>query len=406
VRTYRYVVAALVFVVAAGCARAVERGANDHARRLAHDVIIIDGHIDAPYRLVHHWEDVSGPTTSGQFDYPRARDGGLDAPFMAIYTPSELETQGGSKALAESLIDTVDALARRHPEEFAVATSPAAVEANHRRGVVSLCIGMENGSPIEGELANVQHFYDRGVRYITLTHAKDNQICDSSYDTTRTWHGLSDFGRKVVAEMNRVGIMVDVSHVSDDAFWQVMDVTRAPVIASHSSCRYYVPGFERDMSDDMIRRVAEGGGVVLVNFGSSFLTEAASDYFNDFQKAREEYLHEHHFDGESEEDKAFRTHYLESHPFPFATVDDVADHIDHIVSIAGVDHAGFGSDFEGVGESLPVGLKDVSQYPDLIGALSARGYSDEDIAKIAGGNLLRVWREVEQVAERLHARSH
>jgi membrane dipeptidase len=405
VKMYRYVVAALALFAAAGCTRAVDRGANDHARRLAHDVIIADGHVDVPYRLVHHWEDVSGPTTSGQFDYPRAREGGLDAPFMSIYTPAELETQGGSRALAETLIDTVDALASEHPDEFAVATSPADVEANHQRGVVSLCIGMENGSPIEGELANVQHFYDRGVRYITLTHGKDNHICDSSYDTTRTWHGLSDFGRKVVLEMNRVGIMVDVSHVSDDAFWQVMDLTRAPVIASHSSCRYYVPGFERDMSDDMIRRVAEGGGVVLVNFGSSFLTKAANEYFNAFLKAQDEYLHEHHYSGESEEAKTFRERYLEDHPFPFATVDDVADHIDHIVSIAGVDHAGLGSDFEGVGESLPVGLKDVSQYPNLIGALSARGYSDEDIAKIAGGNLLRVWREVEQVAERLHAQA-
>jgi membrane dipeptidase len=155
----------------------------------------------------------------------------------------------------------------------------------------------------------------------------------------------------------------------------------------------------------MIRRVAEGGGVVLVNFGSSFLTKAANEYFNAFLKAQDEYLHEHHYSGESEEAKTFRERYLEDHPFPFATVDDVADHIDHIVSIAGVDHAGLGSDFEGVGESLPVGLKDVSQYPNLIGALSARGYSDEDIAKIAGGNLLRVWREVEQVAERLHAQA-
>jgi membrane dipeptidase len=272
------------------------------------------------------------------------------------------------------------------------------VEANFARGVMSLCIGMENGSPIEGSLGNLQHFYDRGVRYITLTHALDNHICDSSYDKTRTWHGVSPFGRKVVEEMNRLGIMVDISHVSDDAFWQVMDITKAPVIASHSSCRYFVPGFERDMGDDMIRRVGENGGVVQITFGSSFVDSVANRYHDELARERTAYLHDHHRDGDTAESRAFTKRYMKKHPFPFADVSRVADHIDHVVALAGIDHVGLGSDFDGVGDSLPVGLKDVSCYPNLIQALIDRGYSDADIEKIASGNLLRVWREVEKVA--------
>jgi membrane dipeptidase len=259
-------------------------------------------------------------------------------------------------------------------------------------------MGMENGAPVEDDLANVAHFAERGIRYITLTHSKNNQICDSSYDEERTWHGLSPFGREVVAEMNRVGIMVDVSHVSDETFEQVLEVTRAPVIASHSSCRHFTPGFERNMSDEMIRELAANGGVIQINFGSSFLTAAA----NQWAKARSEAIDAFVAEGGLESDDPavveFRRRYLEEHPLPRATVEDVADHIDHVVELAGIDHVGLGSDFDGVGPSLPTGLEDVSRYPNLFRVLLERGYSDEDIGKIAGGNLLRVWREVERLA--------
>ncbi|MBX2817591.1 MAG: dipeptidase, partial [Saprospiraceae bacterium] len=222
------------------------------AAELAQRFIITDGHVDLPYRLnvrnfTFEKEFLGIPisTEDGDFDYARAKAGGLDAPFMSIYIPSSYQEKGGAKAFADSLIDMVNGITEAHPKFYALAGSPAEVEANFRAGKISLPMGMENGAPIEGDLSNVAYFYKRGIRYITLTHGKDNHICDSSYDTTGTWQGLSDFGRLVVPEMNRVGIMVDISHVSDNTFYQVMELTKAPVIASHSSCRNFTPDFER-----------------------------------------------------------------------------------------------------------------------------------------------------------------
>jgi membrane dipeptidase len=371
---------------------------QERATRLATGMIIADGHVDVPYRLREEWVDVSARTESGDFDYERAKAGGLDAPFMSIFVPSEREAEGTAAALADSLIDEVEAIARAHPDRFAMARSPDEVETGFRRGVVSLCMGMENGAPLEGDLSRLAHFHGRGVRYITLTHAKDNHICDSSYDSTRTWHGLSEFGRELVGAMNRVGVMVDISHVSDEAFWQVMALARAPVIASHSSCRRFTPGFERNLDDDMIGAVGENGGVVLINFGSTFLTQAANEWYVAYDLERTHYLDEHGALRGSEEAKAFAESYREAYPFPYATVADVADHIDLVVELAGIDHVGFGSDFEGVGDSLPEGLKDVSMYPNLVAELLARGYTEPDIEKIGWLNLSRVWREVERVA--------
>lgn len=377
--------------------------AKQRAQRLARSVIIADGHVDLPYRLTESrgpdgalTEDVSTRTEKGNFDYPRARAGGLDAPFMSIYIPAKHQaTPGASKKLADELIDLVESLAAKHPDKFALARSPADVEASFAAGKIALPMGIENGSALEDDLANVKHFHDRGVRYITLSHGKDNLICDSSYDDKKTHKGLSAFGREVVAEMNRLGIMVDISHVSDDAFWQVMELTKAPVIASHSSLRHFTPGFERNMTDDMVKKVAEGGGVVLINFGSSFVTAASRAYFEARWKAAGAYQKEHGYADDSPEMKAWGDAYDVEHPRVYATVSDVADHIDRVVQLAGVDHVGFGSDFDGVGDTLPRGLEDVSMYPALIEELLRRGYSEQDIAKIAGGNFLRVWRAVE-----------
>lgn len=368
------------------------------AERLAYDIIIIDGHVDLPYRLNHTVDDISERTESGDFDYPRARKGGLDALFTAVFTPPSMESTGQSKPLADDLISTVEAITRVSPDKFALAVSPGDVEKNFRAGVISLCLGMENGSPIEGDLDNLQHFYDRGVRLITLAHGADNHICDSSYDTTRTWRGLSDFGRDVVAEMNRLGIMIDVSHVSDDAFYQIVELSRAPIIASHSACRRFLPGFERNMSDEMIELLAEKGGIILMNFGSTFVRQEAREWSEQFWKDRAEYLEANHVRPGSEEARQYRSRYVEDKPFPRAGVGDVADHIDHVVSLVGVDHVGLGSDFDGLGDTLPAGLEDVSKYPNLILELLERGYSDQDIRKIASENILRLWREVEQAA--------
>ncbi len=267
------------------------------------------------------------------------------------------------------------------------------------RGVISLPMGMENGAPIEEDLANLQHFFDRGIRYITLTHGTDNQIADSSYEETRKWKGLSPFGREVIAEMNRLGIMIDVSHITDEAFFQVLETTQAPVIASHSSCRHFTPGWERNMSDEQIRALAENGGVIQINFGSAFLTEAANVSSTALWAKMEAYAEEHGLRQGDDQLAAYREQMYEENPPVLADVSDVADHIDHVVGLVGVDHVGLGSDFDGVGPTTPTGLRDVSYFPNLIRILLERGYTDEEIAKIFGGNTMRVWGEVETRAQ-------
>ncbi len=386
----------------APAATAAPEAAIDNAARaaeIAKNAIIIDTHIDVPYRLVDAWEDVSESTEGGDFDYPRAVAGGLNAPFMSIYTPAGLEAEGRSREVAESLIDLVNRIVANSPDKFAIALSPADVEAQFAAGLISLPMGMENGSPIEGDLANVQHFFDRGIRYITLAHGLSNHISDSSYDENKQWDGLSEFGAEVVKEMNRVGIMVDISHVSDGAFWDVMDIATAPAIASHSSARHFTPDWERNIADDMIVRLAENGGVVMINYGSAFLVQRAQDYGNAKREAMSAYLEMNGIERSEEAAAAFDLIYATEHGgYPYATLDETLDHFDHIVNLVGVDHVGIGSDYDGVGDSLPIGLKDVSSYPNLIEGLLERGYSEEDIQKILGGNLLRVWRAVEAAA--------
>lgn len=375
------------------------------ADKLAQRYIIADGHVDLPYRLkvqnfrlAKEYIGIPIETQDGDFDYVRAKKGGLDAPFMSIYIPSSYQQTGGAKALADSLIDMVKGIAAAHPDKFAVAVSPGDVERNFRKGIVSLPMGMENGAPIEEDLANVAHFHQRGIRYITLTHATDNLICDSSYDTTRTWNGLSPFGREVVREMNRTGIMVDISHVSDSAFYQTLEVTRVPVIASHSSVRKFTPGFERNMNDDMLRALALNGGVIMINFGSSFLDSRVQEYEDEMRGKLAERLLEHNLNWRDEAAKPIIEAFQKENPRLYSDVEMVADHIDHVRNVAGIDYIGLGSDFDGVGDSLPTGLKDVSQYPNLIYVLLKRGYSQKDIAKICYRNLWRVWKAAERAA--------
>src|SRR5690606_4282169 len=260
-----------------------EEQLREQADSLAQALIIADTHVDLPYRLVEQKIKPTGDglnvilsTREGDFDYERAKKGGLDAPFMSIYIPASYQNKPDfGKALADSLIDMVRQIATGLPDKFALALTPDDIERHAAAGKISLPMGMENRAPIGKSLANIKYFYDRGIRYITLTHSRDNQICDSSYDTKHTWNGLSPFGVEVVKEMNRVGIMVDISHVSDSAFYDVIAVSSAPVIASHSSCRHFTPGFERNMSDDMIRALARNGGVIQINFGATFVDSVA-----------------------------------------------------------------------------------------------------------------------------------
>ena len=371
------------------------------AVKLARDNLVVDTHIDVPFRLQNTPDDIAAATDGGDFDYPRAVAGGLNAAFMSIYTPADIEGTAEPFAHAEMLIDLVEEIVESAPDKYAIATSTADVRAQFAAGLVSLPLGMENGSPIGDDITNVAYFQDRGIRYITLAHSKNNLISDSSYEDAddRRWKGLSEFGMDVVREMNRVGIMIDVSHVSDDAFWQVMDITESPVIASHSSARHFTPGWERNMSDDMIEALADNGGVIMINFGSAFLTEKANLYSRSRSDAEELWRDEHPDVSEDEAEEIHDAIWAAEHcPYPFADVSDVLDHIDHVVALVGIDHVGIGSDYDGVGDSLPTGLKDVSTYPTLVKGLLARGYGHDDIRKILGENLMRVWAAVEENA--------
>lgn len=260
-------------------------------------------------------------------------------------------------------------------------------------------MGLENGTPIDENLENIDYLYGQGIRYITLTHGTDNHISDSSYDTTRTWNGLSPFGREVVKKMNETGIMVDVSHISDSAFYDVMEFSKAPVIASHSSCRHFTPGFERNMSDDMIRMLAENDGVIQINFGSNFIDSISRQQPTANSDSIAAYLEKHQISNDSPEGKKYAETYIKNNPM-YSNVSAVADHIDHVVELVGVDYVGLGSDFDGVGDTLPDGLKDVSDYPNLIFELLKRGYSEEEIRKICAENVFRVWNTVEEMANK------
>ncbi|TGV18839.1 membrane dipeptidase [Pseudoalteromonas sp. MEBiC 03607] len=386
---------AAVSLALIGQAHAEEVTASAKAIKLTKETILIDTHIDVPYRIHEKWADVTKATSDGDFDYPRAVKGGLNAPFMSIYIPANLEFEGKGKSyqLANQLIDSMEAVVQRAPEKFAIADSTDDVKAQFQQGKMSIAMGMENGSPIEGEIKNLKHFYDRGIRYITLAHSQSNHISDSSYDLRRKWKGLSPFGKELVKEMNNIGMLVDVSHISDDAFYQVMEISKVPVIASHSSLRKYTPGFERNMNDDMLLALKKNGGVIQINFGSSFVTSQAGSWYNQLKAAKADKKKEG-----TKLSKDFDAAYRAKNPFPFASLEQVLDHIDHVVELIGIDYVGIGSDYDGVGDSLPVGLKDVSSYPNLVQGLMDRGYSDADIKKILSGNMLRVWKQAEQYA--------
>lgn len=329
-------------------------------------LLLADAHIDYPDRASPYEDLTIG--TSGNFDEPRARKGGLDLAFLAAYVPPEDEDAGTAFTRAEERIDLVLKAAEAHPEKLALARSPEEAREAFGAGRLALAVGIENGAPLEGRLYRVGYFRDRGVAYIGLVHSKDNHLCDSSMETdpAHRWNGLSPFGREVVREMNRLGLMVDVSHATDEAIRQILEISSAPVIATHSGLRSLTPGYERNLPDDLVRGVAESGGVVCLAFGSYFLRDA------------------------------FRTTHAAA---DLAAVRDVAEAIDRTVRIAGIDHVGLGSDFDGVGFSLPKELADVSMYANLVRELLSMGYGEEDLAKILGGNILRVWAEVRSRAE-------
>ena len=371
--------------------------ATPAARRLAQDAVIVDTHIDSPTELMKAWLDL-GVAQHREFDFPKARAGGLDVAFMSIYTSPGQDADGSAWSVANRMIDAVDSLAFRHPDKFALLRSPRDVDRLRRGGRVLLPLGMENGATIGDDLGKLKFFFDRGVRYITLAHSANNRIADSSYAQEKKWNGLSPFGRDVVVEMNRLGMMIDVSHLSDAAVAQSVELSRTPVVATHSALRHFTPGFERNLSDELAKAIAAKGGVIQIPFGNAFVDPASAAktqaYFVDYAQ----------FERDRAAGRTTRTvaefdaDWDRANPPLTVRIEAVLDQIDYGVRLVGIDHIGIGSDFDGVGGALPEGLKTAADFPNLIAGLQSRGYRDADIRRILGGNLLRVWRRVEKIA--------
>jgi membrane dipeptidase len=386
--------------------------------------IVIDTHVDTPQRILDENYDLGDPLKGGNFNLETARKGNLGAEFFSIWVDPGVYKGHEARRTLE-LIDAVKQQVAKHSDQMEFVTSVAGIEQAHRDHKLAALMGIEGGHSIEDSLALLRQFYALGVRYMTLTWSNSNGWADSSGDAgdasvPHTAGGLSQFGEDVVHEMNRLGMMVDISHVSDKTFYRTVEISRAPVIASHSSARALCDA-PRNMTDDMLRAVARSGGpdskggVVQVNFYSAFLSQ---DYRNaqkamqpEVDKAVAALKDRASAEGrdktpeelaalQDEIDKLQRS-YADRIPRPPFSV--LIDHIDHIAKVAGVDHVGLGSDFDGIQGQLPQGIDSPADLPKITAALMARGYSAEDCRKILGGNLLRVFREVEQVSKQLQA---
>jgi membrane dipeptidase len=362
--------------------------------------IVIDTHCDTPTVMLEKGIDIGQRSEQNNVDLIRMKEGGLDAAFFAIFVSNALDQQHPS-AKALEMIDEVYRQIERYPELAAMAFSPQDIRWLHVEGKRAILLGMENGGPIEGSLRLLRDFYRLGVRYVTLTHGDNNDICDSSTAPAPRWNGLSEFGKTVVKEMNRLGMIVDVSHISDKAFWDVLETSQAPVIASHS-CARALCSAPRNMSDEMIKALAAKGGVIQVNFYGGFLSQ---DIYQKSEENRKklapeiEKLKEQFKDNPEEFQKAIMEMWHKDSPPP-PPIDILIDHIDHIARLVGADYVGLGSDFDGA-SSYPQGLQDVSGYPLITYHLLKRGYGEKDIQKILGGNFLRVFDEVVRTADRL-----
>ena len=357
--------------------------------------ILIDTHIDLPSRLLLNMEDISKITPSGDFDLLRAKIGGLAGAFAAVYVPVTMEELGALE-FANKQIDLMERIVREHSDSMAFAPDTKTLKLNYKNKKFSFILALENGAPISGKLENLYYFFEKGIRYLTLAHSRNNHICDSSYDDSEKWNGLSDFGIELIQEMNKIGMIIDVSHVSDKTFYDVLKYSKLPIAATHSSCRHFTPDWERNMSDEMIKDLAKNGGVIQINFGSDFLRGDILNRSRNEKKELSEILQRYSIPSGSIEAEEIRKEYRASNPKVYATISDVANHIDHVVDLVGIDYVGIGSDYDGLGDQLPEGLKDVSSYPNLIAELFQRGYKEEDMKKICSGNFIRVWKANEQ----------
>jgi membrane dipeptidase len=389
------VLAALCLGKASAAAPAEEDAALRHARELLRRVPLVDGHNDTPWlvredKTSHGAVELYDLRKPGRHetDLARFRAGGVSAQFWSVWIPS---VQTGSARLQLEQIDIARRMIAAYPEALVFATRASDIEAAHRAGKIASFLGMENGRALENSLGALRAYYDLGVRYLTLTHGRNTDWADSATDEP-THGGLTPFGREVVREMNRLGMLVDISHVSPMVMNQVLDVSEAPVIFSHSSAKA-LTDHPRNVPDAVLARMAKNGGVVMVTFVPFFVSQAAAEWSRPLERAM--------LGAVTTEDmhRMMEERIAVAGPPPKATLAQVADHIEHVAQVAGVDHVGIGSDFDGDGG--PVGLEDVSRYPYLFAELIRRGWKDADLAKLAGGNLIRAFTQAEAVAARL-----
>ena len=384
----------------------VQRALEIHER-----ILTLDTHADTPLRMIEPGFDMAerhDPNETGsKVDYPRMKDGGLDAIFFAAFVAQDIRDDDGNtraKALCLQMIDSIVSSTQKNSDVVGLALDPDDAYSLEKAGKRAIYIGIENGYPIGQDLSNVEQYFNKGVRYITLVHSSNNDLADSATDPKGAEHGgISNFGAKVVAEMNRLGIMVDVSHGNDSVFYDAVKMSKAPIIASHSNARA-VTNHERNMTDEMLRLMAENGGVVQLTMLANYLREAPPNAARDSAmaalRANMKPIGEMTLEERATMRKSFQE-LNEKYPARPATVEHVADHIDHIVKIAGIDHVGIGCDFDGGGGIE--GVFDASEVMNITIELVKRGYTEEQIEKIWGGNLIRVFKEVQTIAEKLQA---
>jgi membrane dipeptidase len=392
------------FLVAAALLALLQQGTDApvsaRAKQIHDRAIVIDSHDDTTQRLLFDKNfDISVRHKDGNIDVPRMREGGLDALFFSIWVPSDITGPPAVKR-ALDLIDCVREAARLHPNDLMLATTAADIRRAAAEHKIAALMGMEGGHMIDDDVRLVRVYAALGVRYMTLTHFKNNNWADSSTDQA-AHNGLTAMGKDIVREMNRVGMMVDISHVADKTFWDVIETTKAPVIASHSSVRA-IANHPRNMTDDMMRALAKNGGVMMINYHAGFLSEAfrvASEKRSGTVDQAMAAMSKRCGGNEActtMESERIDHEAMAKGELPKVTWDAIVEHIDHAVKVAGADHVGLGSDFDGA--TMPLGMEDASKLPKITDALLKKGYSDADVEKILGGNILRVMEAVERVA--------